>query len=96
MVDTDLPQHNHLLAALPPPTTKACRLILNGSKCRAARSYTSQAVICITSISRNHIISLFYVMEDGASVEVAGIGNEGMLGVALILGGKPCLIEPSC
>jgi CRP-like cAMP-binding protein len=33
------------------------------------------------------IVSLRYVMESGSSAEVAGVGNEGMLGVALILGG---------
>lgn len=34
------------------------------------------------------ILSLLYVMEDGASAEIAGIGNEGMLGVAVIMGGN--------
>ncbi len=34
------------------------------------------------------IISLSYVMENGASAEIAGVGNEGMVGVSLFLGGK--------
>ncbi|MBU1691252.1 MAG: Crp/Fnr family transcriptional regulator [Gammaproteobacteria bacterium] len=34
------------------------------------------------------IISLLYVMEDGASVEIAGVGNEGVIGVALCTGGE--------
>lgn len=34
------------------------------------------------------IISLHYVMQDGASAEIAGVGNEGMLGVSLIMGGE--------
>lgn len=33
------------------------------------------------------IISLLYVMEDGASAEIAIVGNEGMLGVSLFMGG---------
>lgn len=33
------------------------------------------------------IISLHYVMESGASAEIAGVGNEGMLGVSLYMGG---------
>ena len=33
------------------------------------------------------ILSLHYVMEDGASAEVAGVGNEGMLGVSVFMGG---------
>ena len=33
------------------------------------------------------IISLHYIMENGASSEIAGVGNEGMLGVSLFMGG---------
>ncbi|CAH1904043.1 Crp/Fnr family transcriptional regulator [Candidatus Nitrotoga sp. HW29] len=33
------------------------------------------------------IVSLQYIMEDGASTEIAGVGNEGMLGVSLLMGG---------
>lgn len=34
------------------------------------------------------IVSLQYVMEDGASAEIAGVGNEGILGVSLFMGGN--------
>jgi CRP-like cAMP-binding protein len=34
------------------------------------------------------IVSLHYVMESGASAEAAGVGNEGMLGVSLFMGGN--------
>lgn len=37
------------------------------------------------------IISLHYVMESGASAEVAGVGNEGMLGTSLFMGGQTTL-----
>ena len=33
------------------------------------------------------IVSLLYVMEDGASAEIAIVGNEGMLGISLFMGG---------
>jgi len=33
------------------------------------------------------IISLLYVMEDGASAEIAVVGNEGILGISLFMGG---------
>ena len=33
------------------------------------------------------IVSLLYVMEDGASAEIAVVGNEGMVGVSLFMGG---------
>jgi CRP-like cAMP-binding protein len=34
------------------------------------------------------IVSLLYVMEDGASAEIAVVGNEGMIGIALFMGGE--------
>jgi CRP-like cAMP-binding protein len=34
------------------------------------------------------IVSLLYVMEDGASAEIAIVGNEGIVGVSLIMGGE--------
>jgi len=34
------------------------------------------------------IISLLYVMENGASAEIAVVGNEGMLGISLFMGGE--------
>jgi CRP-like cAMP-binding protein len=33
------------------------------------------------------IVSLFYVMRSGSSAEIAGVGNEGMLGVSLFMTG---------
>jgi CRP-like cAMP-binding protein len=34
------------------------------------------------------IVSLHYVMENGASAEIAGVGNEGVLGISLLMGGN--------
>lgn len=36
----------------------------------------------------NTIVSLLYVMEDGASAEIAVVGKEGIVGIALIMGGE--------
>ena len=33
------------------------------------------------------IVSLLYVMEDGSSAEIAVVGNEGILGISLFMGG---------
>ena len=41
--------------------------------------------VCFPTTS---IISLLYVMEDGASAEIAVVGNEGMLGISLFMGGE--------
>lgn len=34
------------------------------------------------------IVSLLYVMKDGASAEIAVVGNEGLIGIALFMGGE--------
>src|SRR5690349_14633265 len=34
------------------------------------------------------IVSLLYVMKDGASAEIAVVGNEGAIGVSLFMGGE--------
>jgi CRP-like cAMP-binding protein len=34
------------------------------------------------------IVSLLYIMEDGASAEIAVVGNEGIVGIALFMGGE--------
>ena len=34
------------------------------------------------------IVSLLYVMEDGASAEIAVVGNEGIVGISLFMGGQ--------
>jgi CRP-like cAMP-binding protein len=33
------------------------------------------------------IVSMQYVMENGASAEIAGVGNEGMIGISIFMGG---------
>lgn len=35
----------------------------------------------------NSIVSLLYVMEDGASTEIAVVGNEGVVGISVFMGG---------
>ncbi|HYF16973.1 MAG TPA: Crp/Fnr family transcriptional regulator [Ramlibacter sp.] len=34
------------------------------------------------------VVSLLYVMEDGASAEIAVVGNEGLVGISLFMGGQ--------
>ncbi len=36
----------------------------------------------------NSIVSLLYVMEDGASTEIAVTGNEGLVGISVFMGGE--------
>ena len=49
----------------------------------------SRATCCATSISPpTAIVSLLYVLESGASAEIAVVGNEGLIGIALFMGGE--------
>lgn len=55
-------------------------------------------VLCESGTQMSHaffpttsIVSLQYVMENGASAEIAGVGNEGVVGVPLFMGGESTL-----
>ncbi len=49
----------------------------------------NRAIRCATCTFRlTAIVSLLYVMEDGASAEIAVVGNEGIVGIALFMGGE--------
>ena len=50
--------------------------------------YESGNVLNHVYFPTDSIVSLLYVMENGASAEIAVVGNEGMVGVALFMGGE--------
>ena len=50
--------------------------------------YESGDVLRHVYFPTNSIVSLLYVMENGASAEIAVVGNEGIIGVALFMGGE--------
>jgi len=80
---------NHLLAALPAeiyeritPHLELVQMPLGQALCESGGQM--QYVYFPTTA----IVSLHYVMEDGASAEIAGVGNEGVLGISLFMGGS--------
>ncbi len=82
------PNQNHLLAALPAaeferlaPHLELVPMLL-GQILYEPGGQMQHAYFPATSI-----VSLHYVMESGASAETAGVGNEGMVGMALFMGG---------
>jgi CRP-like cAMP-binding protein len=82
------PQQNHLLAALPEadyePLAEHLELIpLPLGKMLYEPGIQMQHAYFPTTA----IVSLHYVMASGASAESAGVGNEGLVGVSLFLGG---------
>jgi hypothetical protein len=42
------------------------------------------------------IVSLLYVMENGSSAEIAVVGNEGVVGISLFMGGESTPAAPWC
>ena len=83
------PRQNQLLAALPAadyerllPDLELVPLEL-GSALYESGGQERYAYFPTTSIE-----SLLYVMENGASAEIAVVGNEGVVGIALFMGGE--------
>jgi CRP-like cAMP-binding protein len=50
--------------------------------------YESGATLSHVYFPTTAIVSLLYVLENGASAEIAVVGNEGIVGVSLFMGGK--------
>jgi CRP-like cAMP-binding protein len=83
------PHQNHLLDALPAGDYErvASHLELI-SMSLGDVLYESGTKLRYVYFPTTCIISLLYVMEDGASAEIAIVGNEGMLGISLFMGGN--------
>ena len=89
MPDPHDPRQNHLLAAL--PANEYARLLPNLERVQMPLGH----VLCESGTPMRYvyfptdsIVSLLYVMEDGASAEIAVVGNEGIVGVPLFMGGE--------
>jgi CRP-like cAMP-binding protein len=82
------PKQNQLLAALPSGETQRWLPHMEsvdmplGSVVYEAGGTLSHVYFPTTSI-----VSLLYVLESGASAEIAVVGNEGIVGVSLFMGG---------
>jgi CRP-like cAMP-binding protein len=83
------PQQNHILDALPPaererlfPHLKLVSLPLG------AVLYESGDRLRHIYFPVDSIVSLLYVLQDGASAEISVVGNDGAIGVALFMGGE--------
>ena len=83
------PQQNHFLAALDPEVQERLfpHLELVPLPLRSLM-YESGRTMRHVYFPTDSIISLLYVMESGASAEISVVGNEGLVGVALFMGGE--------
>jgi len=83
------PKANRLLAALPDPEWQRWAPQLQPVDMPLGQ------VLCESGGKATHvyfpttsIVSILYVMENGASAEIAVVGNEGVVGVSLFMGGE--------
>ena len=88
MVTIPYASRNHLLAALPAadlqrwlPRLEPVEMALGDVLYESGKTQT-HVWFPVTSI-----VSLLYVMENSASAEIAVVGNEGIVGVSLFMGG---------
>lgn len=83
------PNQNLLLAALPPAEFERIAPRLEWVAMPLGEViYESGGQLRHVYFPTTAIVSLHYVLENGASSEIAGVGNEGVLGISLFLGGN--------
>ena len=88
------PQQNYLLAAMPPQEyARLAPLLEPISLSRGKVLYEFNEKLKYVYFPTTATASLLCTMEDGASVEIAEVGNEGMLDVSMLLGGDGALTQ---
>ncbi|MGA3250136.1 MAG: Crp/Fnr family transcriptional regulator [Paraburkholderia sp.] len=83
------PKDNHLLAML--PETEWERMaphLVDVDMPLGQVVYESGDPVHHVYFPSTAVVSLLYVMEDGASAEIAIVGNEGLIGIAVFMGGE--------
>ena len=83
------PRQNQLLAALPDAEWSRWEPLLEPVDLPLGKVlYESGSRLSHVYFPTTSIVSLLYVMADGASAEIAVVGNEGIVGIALFMGGE--------
>jgi CRP-like cAMP-binding protein len=83
------PRQNHLLDALPEAEYEHLRTHLEPIQLPLGKVlYESGEGLSHVYFPTTAIVSLLYVMENGASAEIAVVGNDGIVGIALFMGGE--------
>ncbi len=82
------PNQNHLLAALPAEEFERLAPHLELVPMRLGEGLHEPGMrVRHVHFPTTAIVSLMYILESGVSAEIAGVGNEGILGVSLFMGG---------
>jgi CRP-like cAMP-binding protein len=80
---------NHLLAALPEVEWRRWQPQLELVEMPLGQVlYEAGDTLSHVYFPTTAIVSLLYVMENGASAEIAVVGNEGIIGISLFMGGE--------
>ncbi|RFU45952.1 Crp/Fnr family transcriptional regulator [Paraburkholderia sp. DHOC27] len=88
-VAPELIQQNHLLAALPSEDRERLAPHLSPVKLPLGHTlYETGERLSHVYLPTTAVVSMLHVMENGASAEIAVVGNDGLLGVALFMGGE--------
>ena len=83
------PNQNHLLAALPAAEFERLSANLEPVALKLGETlYEPGVQMQHAYFPTSAIVSLHYVTESGASAETAGVGNEGVVGISLFMGGN--------
>lgn len=83
------PRDNQLLAVLPKAEWQRCAPHLEPVELPLGRVlYESGRKLGHVYFPTDAIVSLLYVMEDGAPAEIAVVGREGIVGIAVFMGGE--------
>lgn len=89
MPDDYMPQQNHLLAALPGEVQQRLFSHLEHVSLPLGQVlYESGESVRHVYFPTDSIVSLLNVMENGACAEIAVVGNEGLVGISLFMGGE--------
>lgn len=92
MSESPTPQQNHLLAALSAGMQRRLFPHLELVSLPLGKVlYESGDTLRHVYFPTNAIVSLLYVMESGASAEISVVGNDGLIGIALFMGGESTL-----
>lgn len=82
------PLANDLLASLPEAEWQRWQPQLERVELKLGQVlYESGTTMHHVYFPTNSIVSLLYVMEDGASAEIAVVGHEGVVGISIFMGG---------
>lgn len=89
MLDRQASRQNYLLSALPEDVFERISPNLEMIPMPLGQVlYESGGQLQHVYFPTTAILSMHYIMESGASAEIAGVGNEGMLGISLFMGGN--------